>query len=386
MQSTYGKILLPILLFLASHVAVAQQIAKPNYDKGWCYYCVSEDDAPPLCNAQCAVAINSICGQDLTKAQVVTEQNCTLQYKPPVDPHFNRNGATPPSPTAYQCNITFNNTLASCGRDAGSPATGTVNESYCTTSGGGGTYGWNDDGSVMADGLGRYVVTATGTNQCGQAEALWQQATSVQPWNDAWVQEGDQVVLDTNPPPLAGPECSAPATTPASNQCPAPLTIPEPNPECDTEVCDIYGNPYYATSPVGPWPEGGKTSLRHRVAYEGWSEAPNDQRLPNSIEDRCGQLGGNYQAYKNGTQNIADFDLPSDLCWCIPAAIFDASVGIQLPDDTFCPSGTNLKPGQEVNRIELKRRMEKGLKIRDPRRTVEKDLTREVKHLYGRHW
>ena len=88
----------------------------------------------------------------------------------------------------------------------------------------------------------------------------------------------------------------------------------------------------------------------------------------------------------NGTQHVADFDLPSDLCWCIPAAIFDASVGIQMPDDTFCPNGTELQPGQEVNRIELKRRMERGLKIRDPTRTVQKDLTREVKHLSGRHW
>ena len=370
MQSTCDKLSLSIVLFLASHFALAQQIAKPNYNKGWCYYC-SDDDAPPLCNAQCAVAINSICAQDLTIAQVVTEENCTLQYKPPVNPNFNRNGATAPSPSAYQCNITFNDILASCGRDAGSPATGTVNESYCTTSGGGGTYGWNDDGSVMTDGLGRYIVTTNGTDQCGQSEASWQQATSVELWNDTWVVEGDQVVLDTNPPPLASA---------------VPATIPQPNQECATEVCDIYDNPYYATSPTTPWPEGGKDSLRHRIVYEGWNEAPNDQRLWNSIEDRCGRLAGNPQNYSNGTQQVADFDLPSNLCWCIPGAIFDASVGIQFPDDTFCSAGQHLTPGQEVNRIELKRRMERGLKIRDPRRIVEKDLTREVKHLNGRHW
>lgn len=373
MHSTYSQIILPALFSLTSRVVLAQQIAAPNYDKGWCYYC-SDDDAPPLCNSQCTLAINSICGQDLTQSQVVTEQNCTLQYKPPVNPNFNRNGAVPPSPTGYQCNITFNNILASCGRDAGSPNSATVNQSYCTTSGGGGTYGWNDDGSVMTDGLGRYIISTTGTDQCGQAEASWQQATSVILWNDSWIGPNDQVVLDTNPPALTG---SAAAIA---------STMPTPNPECDTEVCDIYDNPYYATSPVGPWPEGGKNSLRHRIVYEGWSEASDSQRLPNSIEDRCGVSGGNYQAYMNGTQNVADFDLPSDLCWCIPDAIFDASVGIQLPDDTFCPAGTTLQPGQEVNRIELRRLMERGLKIKDPRRVVERDETREVKHLKGRHW
>lgn len=373
MHSTYSHILLPILLSLASRAVIAQQIAAPNYDQGWCYYC-SDDDAPALCNAQCTIAINSLCGQDLTQSQLVTEQNCTLQYKPPVNPNFNQNGNTPPSPTESQCSITFNNILASCGRDAGSPNSATVNASYCTTSGGGGTYGWNDDGSVMTNGLGRYIVSTTGTDQCGQAEASWQQATSVILWNDSWIGPNDQVVLDTNPPPLTG-TAAALATA-----------IPTPNPECDTEVCDIYDNPYYATSPVGPWPEGGKNSLRHRIVYEGWSEAPNSQRLPNSIEDRCGVSGGNYQAYMNGTQNVADFDLPSDLCWCIPDAIFDASVGIQLPDDTFCPAGTTLQPGQEVNRIELRRLMERGLKMRDPTRTVERDESREVKHLRGRHW
>lgn len=88
----------------------------------------------------------------------------------------------------------------------------------------------------------------------------------------------------------------------------------------------------------------------------------------------------------NGTQNVADFDLPSNLCWCIPDAIFDASVGIQLPDDTFCPAGTTLQPGQEVNRIELRRLMERGLKMKDPTRVIQRDGTREVKHLKGRHW
>ena len=359
MHPIHHLILLPILLSLSSRV-LAQKIPAPNYDKGWCYYC-SDDDAPPLCNAQCTIAINSLCHQDLTRAQIVTEQNCTLQYKPPVNPSINQNGATAPRPTEFQCSITFNNILASCGRDAGSANTGTVNASYCTTSGGGGTYGWNDDGSVMTDGLGRYVVSTTGTDQCGQAEASWQQATSVILWNDSWIGPNDQVVLDTNPPPLAG-TAAALATA-----------LPTPNPECGKEVCDIFGRPHYATSPVAPWPEGGKNSFRNRIISEGYFNGTASERLFNSIEDRCGRPPGNFQVYTNGTQDVSDFDLPSDMCWCIPEAIFDASGGIQLPDDAFCPAGTTLEPGQQVDRIELRRLMQRGLKMRDPKRLVKRD-------------
>ena len=376
MRSIHAHILLAVLLFLTSPIVLAQTvqtIPPPNYDKGWNYYC-SDVDAPPLCNAQCLTAINTICAQDLTLSQVVTEQNCTVQYKPPVNPYFNRNGATAPSPSNIQCGITFNNTLASCGRDAGSPMTATPNETYCTTSGGGGTYGWNDDGSVMTDGLGRYIITTTGTHQCGQAMAPWHQGNYCIAFNPDWVKQDDQVVLDNNPPPLTGTAASLASSAPT------------PNPECEIEDCDIFDNPYYATAPVPPWPEGGKNSLRFRIVFEGWSEGSGSQRLPNSIEDRCGRPGGNYQAYKNGTQNVADFDLPSQLCWCIPDAIYDASVGIQLPADTFCPPGTTLAPGQEVNRIELKRSMERGLKMKDPRRVVRRDETRDVKHLKGKPW
>lgn len=70
-----------------------------------------------------------------------------------------------------------------CGKDAGDPVNG-VNSNYCTTSGGGGTFGWNDDGSVVP-GAARYVITTANTDQCGQAEASWQQATSVIQWNDS---------------------------------------------------------------------------------------------------------------------------------------------------------------------------------------------------------
>ena len=369
MRSSHGHILLPILLSLTFRIVLAQQIPQqipaPNYDKGWCYYC-SDDDAPPLCNAQCTIAIGSLCSQDLTQSQIVTEQNCTLQYKPPVNPKFNDNGAVPPSPTADQCSTTFNNILASCGRDAGSPESATVNASYCTTSGGGGTYGWNDDGSVMTDGLGRYIVSTTNTDQCGQSQASWHQATSVILWNDSWIPDDATVTINTNPAPLAGSAASI-ATA-----------LPTLNPECATEVCDIYQHPYYATEPVPPWAEGGKDSLRHRVVFEGWSNDSGSTRLFNSLEDRCGKNPGNFQYYANGTQSIADFDLPQDRCWCVSDAIFDASGGIQLPNDVSCPSGTTVSPAHNVNRIELRHLKERGLKVRDPRRVVKKDWTSEA--------
>ena len=374
MRSFHRHALLPILLFLTSRIVLGQQapqtIPAPNYDKGWCYYC-SDDDAPPLCNAQCSIAIDALCKQDLTESQIVTEQNCTLQYRPPVNPHFNQNGAIPPSPTAYQCSITFNGILASCGRDAGSPESATVNASYCTSSGGGGTYGWNDDGSVMTDGLGRYIVSTTGTDQCGQAQASWHQATSVIQWNDSWIPEGATVTINTDPLPpvnLVNATDASPANPIAD--------LPAPNPECSTEVCDIFGHPYYATTPVAPWPEGGQDSLRHRIISEGWDASAHAVRLFNSIEDRCGRVGGNFQSYTNGSQQVADFDLPLDLCWCVKDAVFDASVGIQIPDDTSCPSSFKVSPGQEVNRIELRHLRERGLKVRDPTRVVEKDWTR----------
>lgn len=374
MRLVHGHVLLPVLVCLISRTVLAQespqQIPAPNYNKGWCYYC-SDDDAPPLCNAQCTIAIENLCQQDLTRSQIVTEQNCTLQYKPPVDPHFGQKNTVPPSPTAHQCSITFNNILASCGRDAGSPETATVNASYCTTSGGGGTYGWDDDGSVMTDGLGRYIVTTNGTDQCGQAEASWHQATSCIPWNDSWVPENATVTINTDPAPLVGNAVSLAAA------------LPTMNPGCQTEVCDIYQKPYYATTPNAPWPEGGKDSLRHRIVFEGWSTGDKAYRLFNSIEDRCGRPPGNFQQYANGTQTVADFDLPKDLCWCVSDAVFDASVGIQLPNDSSCPKGTTLQPGQDVNRIELRHLRERGLKVRDPMRVVQNEWTEEKGSLEG---
>ena len=374
MRSIHGHTWLPILFSLISRIVSAQQspqtIPAPNYDKGWCYYC-SDDDAPPLCNAQCSIAIDKLCQQDLTESQIVTEQNCTLQYKPPVNPNFNQPSTIPPSPTVDQCSTTFNGILASCGRDASSPESATVNSSYCTTSGGGGTYGWNDDGSVMTNGLGRYIVSTTNTDQCGQSQASWHQATSVILWDDSWVPENATVTINTDPAPVVGGAVSQAAAAPS------------PNAECGTEVCDIFQHPYYATEPVPPWAEGGKGSLRHRINYEGWSTDHNSPRLFNAIEDRCGMPPGNAQFYTNGTQLVADFDLPAERCWCVSDAIFDASVGIQLPNEVSCPTGTVLSPAHQVNRIELRHLKERGLKVRDPRRLVKKGWTGEPEPLDG---
>ena len=334
------KILIPVLFSAASTVVLGQQvIPAPNYDQGWCYYC-SDDNAPPLCNSDCVTAVSNLCGSgNLTESLTETVGTCQLQYMPPVY-NMKQDGSHQEGVSEQVCTDYFDQILYTCGKDAGSPGSTTINSSYCTTSGGGGTYGWNDDGSVMTNTFGRYIVTTNGTDQCGQAEASWQQADSVIMWNDTWIGPNDQVVLDTNPPAISG---SAAALASA---------MPTPNPECDTEVCDIYDNPYYAQSPIAPWAEGGKNMMRHRVVYEGWSEDSGSTRLFNSIEDRCGPLPGNFQVYMNGTHRVADFDLQgpqNDLCWCIPDAIFDASVGIVLARDAFCSPGWTPTDSQGMN-------------------------------------
>lgn len=156
-----------------------QTIDKPNGDQGWCYYC-SDNDAPPLCNSQCTTAINRLCAEDLSESMTTTEQDCEIQYMPP-SWEFKRNGARPFNPSESDCLDAFNGILSNCGKDAGQPAHG-VNASYCTTSGGGGTFGWKDDGTPIKYHA-RYVVKTKGTDQCGQAQAPWQQATSVIQWD-----------------------------------------------------------------------------------------------------------------------------------------------------------------------------------------------------------
>lgn len=66
------------------------------------------------------------------------------------------------------------------GHDAGDPPGADPN--YCTKSGGGGTFGWWDDGTPVKDSH-RMIIKTKGTDQCGQAMAAHQQATAVVPWN-----------------------------------------------------------------------------------------------------------------------------------------------------------------------------------------------------------
>ena len=332
------------LFFAASTNLVRCQtvIPSPTYNLGWCYFC-SDDNAPPLCNSECTTAINEVCNSGgLTESLTAVSNNCQIKYMPPVYP-MSQAGSHQEGISVQDCLNGFNGILNSCGKDAGTPEPNppAVNQSYCTTSGGGGTYGWNDDGGVMAN-TARFVITTANTDQCGQSEASWKQATSVIQWNDSWVQPGDQVVLDTNPPPLTGAALAA------------STDVPTPNPECDTEVCDIYDNPYYAQSPIAPFPDPKASNklMRHRILYEGWADDEGATRLFNSLHDRCGVWPDNFQAYNGtGTQLVADLNLPyspNDLCWCIPDAIFDASVGITLPRNAFCGS-TVLTEGQKNN-------------------------------------
>ena len=97
--------------------------------------------------------------------------------------------------------------------------------------------------------------------------------------------------------------------------------------------------------------------LRYRVGFEGWDPEAGALRFFNALHDRCQQWPENWQVYKNGSTSIADFGLPSwskraphpgifdpgntsDLCWCIVYALYDASVGITLPVNTFCMART----------------------------------------------
>ena len=156
-----------------------QTIPAPNGAAGWCYY-KTADGAPPVCNSDCQIAFGRLCAEDLDEALTTTQGNCEVQYLPPVWP-FLRNGAHTASPTEAECGQSFNGILEMCGKDAGTPQ-GAVDTSYCTTSGGGGTFGWNDDGSVV-QGSARYIVKTKGFDSGGQAKAPWQEADAVVEWN-----------------------------------------------------------------------------------------------------------------------------------------------------------------------------------------------------------
>lgn len=381
MSPSLNLSLVPFILSAISSLVSAQTtdpatgvvtIPKPNNSAGWCYYC-SNNNAPALCNQDCNVAIQRLCAENLNDALTTTERSCHLSYLPP--PYeWNRKKAHTLQPTESQCISLFSGIPSNCGKDAGTPAlAGTngspgVNLTYCTTSGGGGTYGWMDDGTPI-DGQSRMIIKTPNTDQCGQSKASWQQATSLVQWEDcktplphpttlpptnkpptAWIGPNDQVVLDTNPPSLS-----------ASAILASMSAFPAPNPVCESEVCDIYDDPYYVKAVSNPWQDGTQSMLRHRVVFEGWAAEAGAVRFFNALHDRCQAWPYNWQVYKNGTATVADFGLRSfakksfaptifdvggetDLCWCIPYAIFDASVGLEMPVTGFCEAKTTF-PG-----------------------------------------
>ncbi|KAL8724253.1 MAG: hypothetical protein Q9181_006907 [Wetmoreana brouardii] len=296
-----------------------------DHNAGWCYFC-SDDGAPALCNSQCTTAINRLCAGDLSQNWIDTEGDCQIEYSAPV--WGGGNGARPIAVTQDTCTQTFNGILNMCGKDAGDART-TFDPAYCTTSGGGGQYGWNDDGTVMA-GTGRYKVITKNTQQCGQHEASWHQATAVIQWNDSWVGPNDQVVLDTNPPAAQASDFPEP---------------PAPNPLCDTVTCDIFDHPYYAKEGKNPsgqesyWHEKDGYN-RYQARWQGFSNDTAATEFLKSLTDRCHTAPYNFQAYMDGEEHVADFELPASntnsLCWCISDGVYDASGGIHVDPKTWC--------------------------------------------------
>ncbi|KAI4224126.1 MAG: hypothetical protein L6R36_004911 [Xanthoria steineri] len=310
------------VLLLSLALSVRGQIFKDT-NQGWCYFC-STDNAPPLCNSQCETAIEKVCkSENRNIGLTAIEGDCEVNYFPPVAAKAN---AKTQLVTPDNCRTSFKRILYKCGRDAADPNPN-YNSSYCTGSAGGGTNGWNDDGSPMT-GTGRYTITTKNTNQCGQNEAIEKLATNIIQWDPKWISPTDQVIYDANPPPLA--------------DFPKP---PEPNPICDQVTCDIFDKPYYASK--GP-PGIGKPNwieksgyVRHQVFWAGWADDSPATEFYNALVNRCPVAPYNWRPYMNATtSHIADFELPhsaqDDHCWCIADAIYDASGGIKMDRNTWC--------------------------------------------------
>ena len=172
------------LLFLTRVVefVIAQEgqlpvINPPNGQEGFPNYC-SDDTSPPLCFADCETAINNICHEDLHNAMNETVNSCQVLYLPPVFPWW-RNGARANVPGSTECINNLNGILSKFGGDEAS------NSSYCTEFGGGGTWGWNDDGTPLSL-KARYVITTPSIgNHCGQTKALWWQTNKVVSWDSS---------------------------------------------------------------------------------------------------------------------------------------------------------------------------------------------------------
>lgn len=324
---------LPLVALAVSGLA-ANVPAFGNQNRGWCYFC-SDDGAPPLCNKPCATAIEQLCNEDLTQPWTNAEQDCQIQFFPPaLASSADKAGAVTTKDT---CVSIFTGILNMCGKDAGD-ARATYDPGYCTTSGGGGTYGWNDDGSTMT-GTGRYRIITKNTNQCGQNKASWKMATSIIQWNDLWVTKDDQVILDTNPPAAAIQDFPEP---------------PAPNPECEKEVCDPYDHPYYARIGTDKqnWVEAPGT-ITHRLEFSGFAEDERATALSDALTKRCHVKPRKFTPFRREDTFVADISLPSNpklnLCDCIPDAIYDASAGITLPSKTWCTGAApNAKPNPGV--------------------------------------
>ncbi|KAL8926819.1 MAG: hypothetical protein Q9172_001635 [Xanthocarpia lactea] len=296
----------PLLALIVS----VQSAVFDNTNQGWCYFC-SDDGAPPLCNEHCEGAIAELCAKDLRTGWTDIKRDCEISYFPPIGLGV--------APDATTCINSFQGILNKCGKDAGDDKP--YDNDYCTNSGGGGTYGWNDDGSVMT-GTGRYVITTKSTNQCGQNEAPWHLATDIIQWNDSWISPDDQVIYDTNPPDL--PDFPEP---------------PPPNPLCETVECDIFDKPYFVKQGKPSWTEK-EGYMRHQVRWQGWSDDPAGTEFHKALKQRClVEDLYNWQVYTEGDDHVADFELPAgphDKCWCIADAIFDASGGIKVERTTWC--------------------------------------------------
>ncbi|KAI4231261.1 MAG: hypothetical protein L6R40_007794 [Gallowayella cf. fulva] len=331
--------ILPLLTFLLAHIfptlAIPEsgQLAFADLNKGWCYFC-SNDGAPPVCNSQCESAISRLCIGDLTKGWTSIVGGCEVDYRPPVfDPRQGRI-----RPTRDQCLNTYSSMLNMCGKDASSDAT-KHDPKYCTSSGGGGTYGWNDDGSTMT-GTARYKIIPPASNQCGQREASWHLATDLVEWNPTWITEEDQVIYDQNPPPM--PDFPDP---------------PAPNPLCKTKECTIFDKPYFVEKNKPNWQET-RGYMRHSVKWQGWADDDDNSAasFKKALRERCGgREPYNFQAYKSGDNRTADFELPhtetNDLCWCIADAVYDASGGIKTERREWCEGAVTKTDSLEMNPV-----------------------------------
>lgn len=139
--------------------------------------------------------------------------------------------------------------------------------------------------------------------------------------------------------------------------------------------------------------------LRHRVLFEGWGNDAGSNIFFNALHDRCQYWPDNWQFYKNGTQSVADFNLPSysknpgnsgivdvgnvsDLCWCIPYAIFDASVGLGTNVNYFCEPSTVFPTTAEMAPVRKRGVIQEGIgmmrEVRDKSKVKRAAVSEEV--------